>query len=40
MAPKKVNKSAKAGRFVKTSTVKKSPSTTYRQTTQKRGRKG
>jgi hypothetical protein len=31
----KVNKSAKTGRFVKDSTVKKNPSTTYRQTTKK-----
>ena len=40
MAPRKVNKSAKTGKFLKTSTVKNSPSTTYRQTTQKRGKKG
>lgn len=39
MATTKVNKSAKTGRFVKTSTVKKSPSTTYRQTVKKGGRK-
>lgn len=30
---KTVNKSAKTGRFVSGSTVKKSPSTTYKQTT-------
>lgn len=29
----KVNKSAKTGRFVSNSTVKKSPSTTYQQST-------
>lgn len=33
--PRKVNKSAKTGRFVKNSTVKKSPSTTYKQTIKK-----
>jgi len=33
--PGKVNKSAKTGKFVSNSTVKKSPSTTYRQTTRK-----
>jgi hypothetical protein len=33
--PGKVNKSAKTGRFVKNSTVKKNPSTTYTQTTKK-----
>jgi hypothetical protein len=35
MASRKVNKSAKTGKFVKDSTVKKSPSTTYRQTVKK-----
>lgn len=34
MATKTVNKSAKTGRFVKESAVKKSPSTTYKQTVQ------
>jgi hypothetical protein len=34
----KVHKSAKTGRFVKKSTVKKNPSTTYTQTV-KRGKK-
>lgn len=29
-----VNKSAKTGRFVSTTTVKKSPGTTYKQTVQ------
>ena len=37
MAPKKVDQSAKTGKFVKTSTVKKNPSTTYTQTVQKSG---
>jgi hypothetical protein len=32
---RKVNKSAKTGRFVKNSTVKKNPSTTYKQTVKK-----
>ena len=41
MPPKKtVNKSAKTGKFVKSSTVKKSPSTTYKQTVRKSGKKG
>jgi len=31
----KVNKSAKTGKFVKTSTVKKDPNTTYTQTVKK-----
>jgi hypothetical protein len=31
----KVNKSAKTGKFVSNTTVKKNPSTTYRQTTRK-----
>jgi len=39
MASRKVNKSAKTGKFVKDSTVKKSPSTTYRQTVKKSGKK-
>lgn len=39
MPTRKVNKSAKTGRFVKTTTVKKSPSTTYRQTVKKGGKK-
>jgi len=33
--PRKVNKSAKTGRFIKNSTVKKNPSTTYKQTVKK-----
>jgi len=33
---KTVNKSAKTGRFVKSTTVKKNPRTTYRQTVKKR----
>lgn len=33
MAMPKVNKSAKTGKFVSGSTVKKNPSTTYQQTT-------
>ena len=41
MATKKtVNKSAKTGKFVKDSMVKKSPSTTYKQTIKKSGKKG
>ncbi|MGD9676014.1 MAG: hypothetical protein AB7V19_04950 [Candidatus Bipolaricaulia bacterium] len=40
MAPKKINKSAVTGKFVKSSTVKKSPSTTYTQTVKKSGKKG
>jgi hypothetical protein len=40
MTPSKVNKSAKTGKFVKTSTVKKNPSTTYTQTVKKSGKKG
>ncbi|MFA4965462.1 MAG: hypothetical protein WC709_07495 [Thermoleophilia bacterium] len=40
MAPKKANKSAKTGKFVKTSTVKKNPSTTYTQTAKRSGKKG
>ena len=35
MPPRKVNKSAKTGRFVSNSTVKKNPSTTYSQTVKK-----
>lgn len=35
----KVNKSAKAGKFVKSTTVKKKPSTTYKQTVKKSGNK-
>jgi hypothetical protein len=35
VAMAKVNKSAKTGKFVKTSTVKKNPSTTYTQTVKK-----
>lgn len=33
--PRKVNKSSKTGRFIKNSTVKKNPSTTYKQTVKK-----
>ncbi len=39
MPPKKVNKSAKTGKFVKSTTVKKNPSTTYKQTVKKSGKK-
>ena len=39
-AKKTVNKSAKTGRFVTDNTVKKSPSTTYKQTVKKSGKKG
>ena len=39
MATRKVNKSAETGQFVKGSTVKKSPSTTYTQTVKKSGKK-
>ena len=39
-AKKTVNKSAKTGKFVKDITVKKSPSTTYKQTIKKSGKKG
>jgi len=35
-----VNKSAKTGKFVKSRTVKKNPSTTYAQTVKKSGKKG
>ena len=38
--PKKVNKSARTGRFVSNATVKKNPSTTYKETVKKsRGKK-
>ena len=42
MVPSKktVNKSAKTGKFVKSSTEKKNPSTTYKQTVKNRGKKG
>ena len=40
MTPSKVNKSAKTGKFVSKSAVKKSPSTTYTQTVRKSGKKG
>ena len=40
MPPKKVNKSAKTGKFVTTCTLKKNPSTTYKQTIKKSGKKG
>lgn len=33
--PRKVNKSAKTGKFVSNKAVKKSPSTTYKQTVKK-----
>jgi hypothetical protein len=33
MAPKSVNKSAKTGRFVTAAAVKRSPSTTFKETT-------
>lgn len=39
-AQKTVNKSAKTGKFVKDSALKKSPSTTYKQTVNKSGKKG
>jgi hypothetical protein len=39
-AKKTVNKSAKTGKFVKDSTMKKSPPTTYKQTVKKSGKKG
>lgn len=39
MATKKVNKSAKDGRFVTDKAVKKSPNTTYKQTVPKKGKK-
>jgi hypothetical protein len=40
VATKKVNKSAKTGKFVTNRAVKKSPSTTYKQTVKKSGKKG
>jgi hypothetical protein len=40
MAPKTVNKSAKTGRFVKAAAVKKSPSTTFKETTKPSSKKG
>ncbi len=39
MAKRSVNKSAKTGRFVRASTVRKNPSTTYKQTVTRRGGK-
>lgn len=36
MSEKKVDKSAKDGKFVSKETVKKSPNTTYTQTTKKK----
>ena len=39
MPPKKVNKSAKTGKFVTKGAIKKSPSTTYKQTVKKSGKK-
>ncbi len=36
MAPRTVNKSAKTGRFVKKSALKKNPSTTYKQSVKKK----
>lgn len=39
-AKKTVNKSAKTGKFIKDSALKKNPSTTYKQTIKKSGRKG
>jgi hypothetical protein len=37
--PKQVNKSAKTGRFVSNATVKKNPTTTYKQTVKKSRKK-
>lgn len=37
--PRKVNKSAKSGRFVSNRQVKRSPSTTYQQSVRKSGQK-
>lgn len=39
MPPKKVNKSAKDGQFVSKGALKRSPSTTYKQTVKKSGKK-
>jgi hypothetical protein len=39
MPPKKVNKSAKNGKFVTNGAIKKGPSTTYKQTVKKSGKK-
>lgn len=39
MATKTVNKSAITGRFVKSSTVKSNPKTTYKQTVKTGGKK-
>ena len=39
-AKKSVNKSAKTGQFVPKSALKKSPSTTYKQTVKKSSKKG
>jgi len=39
MPPKKVNKSAEDGKFVSKGALKKSPSTTYKQTVKKSGKR-